>query len=247
MQEKSRSPWVALIVSLGAVLVALIGAQTVLRVMRTKFRDQTISVTGSARQRIRSDLVLWTCTVSARATDRATAYAEMAAGVVRVRDWLRSRGISDAQVAVDPVVTTEQHARTQDGQEIPEQVIGFVLSQSITVESRDVDRVTSVSRAVTELINQGVGVQSYAPRYIFTGLARLKIQLLAEASRDARTRAEQIAENTHSRVRNLSSAQMGVIQVNAANETEVTSEGVNDTSSLEKDALAVVRAVFYVD
>lgn len=247
MQEKPRSPWAAVIGSLAFVFVALIGAQTVLRVVRTKFRDQTISVTGSARQRIRSDLVIWSCTVAARSTDRATAYTEMAAGVVRVRAWLRARGIPDAQIVVDPVGTNELHPRTQEGQEIPEQVIGYVLSQSITIESRDVDRVTSASRSVTELINQGVDVQSGAPQYIFTGLARLKIQLLAEASRDARTRAEQIAENTRSRVRGLSSAQMGVIQVNAANETEATASGVNDTTSLEKDALAVVRAVFYAD
>jgi hypothetical protein len=247
MPEKPRSPWGTLVAALGAVFVALIVARTTLHAVRVKFRDQTISVTGSARQRIRSDLVLWSCTISARATDRASAYTELTAGVTRVRAWLRSRGISESQIVVDPVTTQEQFARNQEGQPIPEQVIGYVLSQSVTIESRDVDRVTEVSRAVTDLIHQGVAVQSHAPRYIFTDLARLKIRLIADASRDARTRAENVAAQTQSRIRNLSSAQMGVIQVNAANETEVSAEGVNDTSALEKDALAVVRAVFYVD
>ena len=40
---------------------------------------------------------------------------------------------------------------------------------------------------------------------------------------------------------------MGVFQVNAANETETSAEGVNDTASLEKDALAVVGSVFYAE
>ncbi len=60
-------------------------------------------------------------------------------------------------------------------------------------------------------------------------------------------RAEQIATQTRSRLTTLSSGHMGVIQVNAANETETSAEGVNDTSSIEKDALAVVSVVFYTE
>lgn len=247
MQDKPRSPWGIAIAALGAVFVALIVARTAMHIARVKFHDQTLSVTGSARQRIRSDLVIWTCTISARGTDRATTHTELTAGVARVRAWLVARSIPESQIVIDSVETQDLHARNQEGAEIPEQTIGYALSQSITIESRDVDRVTEVSRAVTDLIHQGVAVQSHAPRYIFTELARLKIRLLADASRDARTRAENIASQTQSRIRNLGSASMGVIQVNAANETEVTAEGVNDTTSLEKDALAVVRAVFYVE
>ena len=43
----------------------------------------------------------------------------------------------------------------------------------------------------------------------------------------------------------MSLQRSGVIQVNAANETETSAEGVNDTSSIDKDALGVVHAVFY--
>jgi uncharacterized protein len=40
---------------------------------------------------------------------------------------------------------------------------------------------------------------------------------------------------------------MGVMQINPANSTEVSAEGNNDKSSLEKDVLAVVTATFGVD
>jgi len=46
------------------------------------------------------------------------------------------------------------------------------------------------------------------------------------------------------RIARLQSAHMGVMQVNAANESEVSGSGMNDTTSLEKDVLAVVTATF---
>jgi hypothetical protein len=68
--------------------------------------------------------------------------------------------------------------------------------------------------------------------------------MLAEASKDAKVRAEQIANNTGSRVSSLESAKMGVMQINAANESEVSAEGTNDTSSLDKDVMGIVTASF---
>ena len=90
-------------------------------------------------------------------------------------------------------------------------------------------------------------MNSWQPEYIYTKLADLKIQMLADASRDARVRAEQIAGNTGASIARLQTARMGVMQVNAANESEVSGTGMNDTTSLEKDALAVVTATFGID
>ena len=66
--------------------------------------------------------------------------------------------------------------------------------------------------------------------------------MLADASKDARLRAEQIASNTGSHLGKLITARMGVMQVNP----KFSSEGNNDKTSLEKDALAVVTASFEV-
>ena len=80
-----------------------------------------------------------------------------------------------------------------------------------------------------------------------TKLAELKIQMLAEASKDAHTRAEQIATQAKSRLGSLLTARMGVMQINPANSSEVSAEGNNDKTSLDKDVLAVVSATFGVE
>jgi hypothetical protein len=40
---------------------------------------------------------------------------------------------------------------------------------------------------------------------------------------------------------------MGVMQITAADSNEVSDSGINDTSSLEKDIMAVVNVSFAVD
>jgi uncharacterized protein len=57
---------------------------------------------------------------------------------------------------------------------------------------------------------------------------------------------EQLAANTGAHLGKLITARMGVMQVNPKFSTEVSGEGNNDKSALEKDAMAVVSASFEV-
>jgi hypothetical protein len=121
------------------------------------------------------------------------------------------------------------------------------MAQTLEVRWNDVDKVEAVSLAVTELIEEGVSVESSAAQYHYTKLGDLKIQMLGEAARDAKVRAEQIATSTASHIGALRSARMGVMQINAADESETDAEGMNDTSSIEKDVMAVVTSSFALD
>ena len=70
--------------------------------------------------------------------------------------------------------------------------------------------------------------------------------MLAEAAKDARTRAEKVAQSVGSRIGPVRSARMGVLQITAADSNEVSDSGMNDTSSLEKDITSVVSVTFAV-
>ena len=118
------------------------------------------------------------------------------------------------------------------------------MSQEITVRSAEVDKVTEISRGATELINQGILLESREPEYHYTKLGDLKILMLAEAAKDAKLRAEQIAASTGSSVGPLRSARMGVMQINPAGSSDTSGEGNNDITSLEKDVIAVVTSSF---
>jgi hypothetical protein len=85
-------------------------------------------------------------------------------------------------------------------------------------------------RESTELLKQGVRFESMPPEYLVTRLAELKKEMLAAATRDARERALQMAQNAGSRIGRLRAARQGVFQVTRVASTEVSDYGVNDTS-----------------
>jgi hypothetical protein len=138
------------------------------------------------------------------------------------------------------------HKQNENGGESSE-IMAYSLRQSVDVRSNDVDKIAQIAREATELINQGILLESGSPQYSFTRLGDLKIEMLGEAAKDAKTRAEKIAASTGNSIGAVRSARMGVMQITAADSTEVSDAGISDTSSIDKDVTAVVNISFAVD
>jgi hypothetical protein len=244
--ERYRALIVSLVLGAAIVVSSSTMAKAVVQVFRIRHQNHMLTVTGSAKRRIQSDLIIWRAHVQSRAPDLATAYKTLSVDVPKVTDFVKSKGIDAKEIVVSSAHTTEIHPHDKDGHELTETVVAYGMEQTIEVTSNDIEKVTKASEEATKLIEDGIYVDSDPPHYLYTKLAELKIQMLAEASKDARVRAEQMATNMGSSIASLQSAHMGVMQINAANESEVSAEGNNDTTSLDKDIMAVVTATFGV-
>ncbi|MER3430493.1 MAG: SIMPL domain-containing protein [Blastocatellia bacterium] len=207
--------------------------------------DDEITVTGSAKRRISSDLVVWSVKTSAQAAQLTDAYRQLANAMPKIKQYLTTKGIPEEQMTIGPIATTKLGKRDQDGNETG-QITGYSLSQSIEVRSADVSKIAQIAREATELINQGILIESTPPKYYYTKIADLKIEMLGEAARDAKERAEKIASSTGNSIGAVRTARMGVLQITAADSTEVSDYGVYDTSTIEKDITAVVNIAFAV-
>jgi uncharacterized protein len=229
--------------AVGLVIASAIGGWAF---VKGKRGDQTITVTGSAKKSIRSDLVIWRAGVSYQATVLTDAYRSLSESVPRVKSYLIGKGIPENQITISSIASQTLHSKTSAGEE-SDQISGYSLRQELEVRSNDVDKIAQIARQATELINQGILIESQAPQYHYTKLGDLKIEILAEAAKDAKTRAEQIAKSTGSSIGSVRSARMGVLQITPAGSSEVSDSGMNDTSSLDKDITAVVNIGFAVD
>jgi hypothetical protein len=239
--------FVALALGGAAVASTALLSQAGVTAFRIKHGDQRIAVKGSAQRRIVSDVIVWRAEIIAQAPDMATAYRKLTKDQPEVVGFIKSHGVDEKVIKTSAVAIQEIHARDKEGREIPETIAAYRVSQTVEVSSGEIEKVEKLSRSVTELIDKGVYIQSSPPLYLYTKLAELKVQMLAEASKDARIRAEQIALHTKGRVTRLHTAHMGVMQINPAFSTEVSGDGNNDKTSLEKDVLAVVTATFGVE
>jgi hypothetical protein len=225
------------------VLSSIVGAWAY---THAKNGEQTITVTGSARKRIKSDLVVWRAAVTYQAAQLSDAYKSLSDNVPKVKQYLISKGVPEDQITISSISSSTLHAKDNEGNETG-QITGYSLRQELEVRSNDVDKIEKIAREATELINQGILLESMSPEYLYTKLGDLKIEMLGEAAKDAKTRAQQIASSTGSQIGSVRSAKMGVMQITPADSNEVSDSGMNDTSSLEKDITAVVNVSFAVD
>lgn len=212
----------------------------------SKKGDEAITVTGSARKRITSDLVVWSAGVSSQSLLLADAYKQLADNIPRIKQYLLDKGIPEDQMTVSSISTLTLKRRDSDGNETSE-ITGYSLSQQIEVRSNDVQKIAQVARESTELINQGILIESKTPQYYYTQIGDLKIEMLGEAAKDAKERAAKIASSTGNSIGSVRSARMGVLQITAADSTDVSDYGVYDTSTIEKDMTAVVNVSFAVN
>jgi hypothetical protein len=101
-----------------------------------------------------------------------------------------------------------------------------------------------LAREANTLMMQGIPLTGSAPEYIYTELADIRIAMLGDATKDAKTRAERIAESVGASLGAVRSVHLGVFQVTTRNSTDVSSMGINDVSSIEKDITSVVHVTF---
>lgn len=215
-------------------------------------RPTSIDVRGSAKRRIASDLAQWTSSVAVIKPTRVEAYGALKKDVDLVVAFLKSKGVPDKELRVSAVTMTElSHVDTiEDGTKVTRKTVfdGWQLSQQLEVATNDVALVERLSREATQLLERGVVITSESPRYHYTRVGELKIEMLAEASRDARLRAERMlaAAGGGASVGRVEGIDTGVININPANGTDTSWEGNYDTSSFEKDILTTVRIRFEV-
>ncbi|HEX6746200.1 MAG TPA: SIMPL domain-containing protein [Longimicrobium sp.] len=235
--------WGMVALGLGLVLAALVGAAALKSVKRAG--DQ-IEVTGSFKKQVRSDYAVWKSAIAIQGPDLQGASAAVTADVQRLRQFLRASGIADSSVSVKPLEMDVIYRAAENGTPTSD-LLGYKVTQRIEVRSADVARITQLSQRANELIAQGVPLGSSSVDYLYTQLEKVRGEMLADATRDARQRAQAIARAAGAEVGAVRSARMGVFQVTPRNSTEVSDYGMNDTSSLDKDVTAVVRVTFAVD
>ena len=184
--------------------------------------NDTINVTGLGSKDFESDLIVWNSSFTKKSADLKTAYASLEKDRDALKNYLLSKGVKEKEVFT-----------------------GYTLKQNVQVESKEVEKIENISRQVTELINSGVELYSEQPEYYYTKLAELKLKMIAEATKDAKLRAEKIAENAGAKLGDLKKSEMGVFQIIAQNSSEDYSWGGSFNTSSKKKTANITMKLSY--
>lgn len=241
MPEKSDSRNYLILPSF-VVAVALIICSYIVSssILTVKSMGRVISVTGAAYKNITSDYAVWEGHVNVTSPTMESGYTRMKEARAKAESFLNDAGFSPDNYEVSTVQIYKN--RNRDGE-----ITGYDFRQQFKVELPDVNRIKKLAGDASSLIEAGFEFNSMPPRFLFTGLDTLKLEMIRAATENAQMRAHQLAATTGREVGPPVSAQVGVFQIRPRHSQEVSSMGISDVSSVEKEIVSTVHVSFLIE
>lgn len=229
-----------LIVGIIVVLAIIISAKLLI----TAFSGNTIAVTGSAYEIIKSDRGSLSFNINVKSIDKREAYIILQKQLKVVEKYLADKNINlIEQKTINGYYNYKRDLKTGAYTNIPE---SYNLSQPITISSDNVELIKEISNNITGLISQGIDINVYNVSYDYSKLPELKVSLLEKASIDAKARAASMLKATNNNVGKIQSVRMGVYQITPVDSTDVSNMGINDSSTIDKKVTAVANISFKI-
>lgn len=228
------------ILGISLIISASIGAFAFYSIRST----DTISSTGSVKKSVVSDQVKWTSSITRPATSSTlkAGYTALENDAKNVKSFLIANGVAEKDIIISHVILNEVW------EQYPSSDKKYNLVQNIEINSNEVDKITALAKNTDSLITEkNIIFSTTALEYYYSKLPETRIELLASAVEDARTRASQLMSASTGKIGKLKSASAGVVQVIAPNSVDVSDYGVYDTSHINKEIFVTVRATFSIN
>ena len=185
---------------------------------RFRSETRTVTVKGLVEREVKADQAVWMLNFRRASEDIRDAHSKIISDREAGIAFLKKQGFKDEEITREPIRTVDKLAREFSQSQGTER-FRYVVTTSLLVTTPNVDLVTKSLGATEELLKSGVLLDgqrengSANPRYIITKFNALRPQLLADATKNARSTAQQFASDSGTQVGTIRSANQGTIQI----------------------------------
>ncbi|WP_300727744.1 SIMPL domain-containing protein [uncultured Bacteroides sp.] len=177
-------------------------------------RDRNVNVKGLAEMEVPADKVTWPLVYKSLGNDLNALYSDIKSKNQTIIDFLKSKGINAEEISVNAPEIIDLQADRYSNNNLPYR---YNVTSVITVTSDKVDLVKSLITEQGELLQKGVAVTGgdyrYNVQYEYTGLNKIKPQMIEEATKNAREAAEKFAKDSQSKLGKIKSAYQGQFSI----------------------------------
>jgi hypothetical protein len=251
--QQESSPLLIPFTALGILLaIGLIVGGLLLgtRIRDFKRADRYVEVKGLVERTVKSDSATWPISFSEAGDSLPTVFAASEKDKAAVIGFLQAQGFAQQDITLGSISVTDRSTQQFNSNEHGPR---FVVQQTITLQSNDVDKVAAANAKTADLIRAGVVIQSGqnggggGVAYKFGGLNALKPDMITEATRNARASADRFAADSGSQVGAIRSANQGVFSISAANQGSSTGEDGGFDQQADSSIMKKVRVVSTID
>ena len=188
--------------------------------LRAKEAERAVTVRGLAERDVTADLATWTISYATTSPSLATAQAKVREDTATIEKFFADLGFpADALQPTGANVSSNTY----------EGLTSYTVRQRLSLRTTDIERAQKAVSRQFDLVNRGVFLEEgSAMSYSFTKLNEIKPEMVAEATRDARSSAEQFAEDSGTSVGPISEATQGYFTIEAR-DGDGGGWGVSDT------------------
>ena len=233
--EKFQLVLLSLILALGLIFAVKTGTGSL--------SNDKITVTGSAYKVVKSDSARLEFEITSRSANKQTAYNTVKSQLPIVKKYLEDKGITDIDIKASNGYYSYKYLPNGT---VTNDIAYYNLSQQVVIKSNDVQKIKDVSTDIQNLLDKGIDINVTDTQYFYSGLANLKVELLEDATKDAKDRASAMLKATYNRTGKIQAINMGVFQITPIDSTNVSDMGINDTSTIDKKVTAVANVVFRI-
>ena len=177
-------------------------------------RDRVVTVRGLCEKEVNANKVTWPIVPKEMGNDLGSIYTKIQSSNQSIVSFLKSNGIADAEISVNPPSGYDNFADRYSSQNL---TYRYQVTNVVVVTSDKVQLVRELIKKQTELLRQGIAVvagdYSYQTRYEYTDLNSIKPEMIAEATANARQAADKFASDSDSKLGKIKTASQGQFSI----------------------------------
>lgn len=245
----SKSLWVfALILSLGFVVSAAVIGYAFKQSNRAQ---NSISVKGLSEKPIKADSARWEIKVQTPTVSNSIseAYQLLGQNIKTLQAFFVEQGFkaTDLQLGNKSSQSYYEEVEDVDGKTRRE-FKGYIAMQTIVISSRDIQKIEKAAKNAYLMDEKGLSIDQ-KPEYLVSNLEEIKMSLIANATKNAHSRANEFAKVGGVKVGTMRSASQGAFYILPESGSDEDSDygGAYDKSTINKIARVVVTINYAID
>lgn len=200
-----------LLIGLGLVLL---GNQVKKGLNSISDNQRVVTVRGLAEKEVNANKVTWPIVSKEVGNDLSAIYANIENTNSSILSFLKSNGISDSEISVNPPQVIDLQA---DRYNSTTQPYRYNVTNVVVVTSSQVEKVNKLIQKQTELLKKGIAVVAgdyqYQTSYEYTDLNSIKPGMIADATQNAREAAKKFADDSDSKLGKIKTASQGQFSI----------------------------------
>ncbi|MFA4975625.1 MAG: SIMPL domain-containing protein [Candidatus Paceibacterota bacterium] len=164
-----------------------------------------VEVKGLSEKIVKADTAIWSINFDVKSNNVDTLYADIERNVSTIKTFLKEKGFEESEINVAPVNTYQDTYK--------DALFRYNSTTQLSVYTKKVDLVKTASKDTLVLVKNGIVMNQNSVSFEFSNINSVKPEMLAEALKNAKDTAQQIAKESGSVLSSLHRGNQGAFDI----------------------------------